>query len=93
MQKNIGTMDAIMRITCGLTGVAWATSRMVRHPRRGLPVAVAMMGAMKVAEGVTRFCPLLKLMGTNTVGKAEKKSLSVESRGPVPLQDSAYKDQ
>lgn len=92
MQKNVGTIDAIMRITCGLTGVAWATSRMVRYPRRGLPTAVAMMGAMRVAEGVTRFCPMLKLLGTNTLGKSDKKPLAVESRSQVPPMDTAHKD-
>lgn len=69
MQKNVGTIDAIMRITCGLAGLAWATSRMVRYPRRGMPCAVAMLCAMRVAEGITRFCPILKLMGTNTLDK------------------------
>lgn len=69
MQKNVGTIDAIMRITCGLAGLAWATSRMVRYPRRGMPAAMAMMCAMRVAEGVTRFCPILKMLGTNTLDK------------------------
>lgn len=92
MQKNVGTIDAIMRITCGLTCVAWATSRMVRNPRRSLPIAAAMMGAMRVAEGVTRFCPMLKLMGTNTLDKSSKKLLTNESHNQVPPMDTAHKD-
>lgn len=69
MQKNVGTFDAIMRITCGLTGLAWATACMVRRPYRSMPWFTAIMSGMKVAEGVTRFCPMLKLMNTNTLGK------------------------
>lgn len=62
MQKNVGTFDALIRITCGLTGLAWGVSRMIRHPHRGLPVAVTMASAMKVAEGVTRYCPMLAML-------------------------------
>lgn len=66
MRKNVGTWDAIMRITVGLFGLAWSTSRMARHPYRGFPVLVAMLSGMKVAEGITRFCPMLHLLGTRT---------------------------
>lgn len=69
MQKNVGTMDAIIRITCGLAGLAWATSRMVRYPRRNMPMLAAMVCAMRVAEGITRFCPMWKWLGTNTLDK------------------------
>lgn len=66
MKKNVGTWDAIMRITIGLAGLAWSTARMVRHPYRGFPLLVAMLSGMKVAEGITRFCPMLHLLGTRT---------------------------
>lgn len=85
MQKNIGTFDAIMRITGGLTALAWATARMARRPYRGMPFIAAMMGAMKVAEGVTRFCPMLKLLGTNTLGK---ETASADEKQPTGLKES-----
>lgn len=66
MRKNIGTWDAIMRITIGLLGLAWSTARMVRHSSRGLPVLVAILSGMKVAEGITRFCPMLYLLDLRT---------------------------
>ena len=66
MKKNVGTWDAIMRITIGLAGLAWSTARMVRHPYRGFPLLGAMLSGMKVAEGITRFCPMLHLLGTRT---------------------------
>ncbi|EGL81554.1 hypothetical protein CathTA2_3100 [Caldalkalibacillus thermarum TA2.A1] len=62
MKKNVGTFDAIMRITFGLTGLAWGTAQMVRHPNRGFPMVVTMASAMKVAEGVTRYCPMLAML-------------------------------
>lgn len=66
MQKNVGTVDALMRITVGLTGIAWGISRMVYEPKRSMPILVTMASAMKVAEGVTRFCPMLAMMNTKS---------------------------
>ncbi|MBA4543358.1 MULTISPECIES: DUF2892 domain-containing protein [Thermoactinomyces] len=64
MQKNIGTLDALLRITCGLVGLAWCTSK----GRRNFPFLIALASAMKVAEGLTRYCPVLALFGKNTLG-------------------------
>jgi hypothetical protein len=58
MKKNVGRVDAVMRITLGLTGVAWGTAKMMRRPDDSLPMLVTLASAMKVAEGITRFCPL-----------------------------------
>lgn len=66
MKKNVGTIDAIMRITIGLTGIAWGTARMVHDPHRSLPMLVTLASAMKVAEGVTRFCPMLAAFNTSS---------------------------
>ncbi len=66
MKKNVGTFDALMRITCGLTGVAWGTAKMVKHPFRSFPLVVTFAAAMKVAEGVTRFCPMLAMLNMSS---------------------------
>jgi hypothetical protein len=58
---NIGIVNALIRITCGFTLVAWGTSKLVKRPLSNTPLIVVMMGAMKVAEGITRFCPLTYL--------------------------------
>lgn len=78
MKKNVGKIDAIMRITCGLTGLAWATSRMVRRPYSSMPMILAVLSGMKVAEGITRYCPMLGLFGVNTMSEHEHKG------GPSP---------
>lgn len=72
MKKNVGRLDALMRITFGLTGVAWGTARMVRHPNRSGPLTVTLLSAMKVAEGVTRFCPMLYMMGLSSATKSNQ---------------------
>lgn len=55
---NIGLLQAFIRLTFGFTMLAWGTSKLVKRPFRNTPLIVIMMGAMKVAEGLTRFCPL-----------------------------------
>lgn len=55
MKQNVGTVDALLRITCGLTGLAWCAAK----GRRNFPYLIALMSAMKVAEGIIRYCPML----------------------------------
>lgn len=73
MKPNISVLNAIMRITCGLTAVAWATSRLTRRPYRFSFLMIAMMGAMKVAEGIHRYCPVTDVLKqVNLTGESEK---------------------
>lgn len=65
MKANISVLNAIMRITFGLAALAWATSRMVRRPNRFSFLLVAMLGAMKVAEGIHRYCPVTDVLKQN----------------------------
>ncbi|MCM3762047.1 DUF2892 domain-containing protein [Alkalihalobacillus oceani] len=61
MKPNIGRVDALCRITAGFTLLAWSTAKLGRNPSHALPLLGAVMGGMKVAEGITRFCPLVYL--------------------------------
>lgn len=58
MKANIGILNALVRITFGLTVLTWATARLAKRPYRESYLLAAMIGAMKVGEGITRFCPL-----------------------------------
>ncbi|MEJ8547668.1 YgaP family membrane protein [Brevibacillus borstelensis] len=68
MRRNVGTVDAMIRITAGLVGLAYGVGKMSRRPHR-TPWLLMTMSAMKVAEGATRFCPMLYAMDTDTVTK------------------------
>ncbi|MDP3487157.1 MAG: DUF2892 domain-containing protein [Bacillota bacterium] len=59
MRQNVGQLDAYIRITGGLTLFGWGISK------KSMPAIAA--GSMKVAEGVTRFCPMLYLLGLDTL--------------------------
>jgi hypothetical protein len=65
MRKNVGTIDATVRITLGLLGLAYGIGKMSRRPYRA-PWLLMSLSAMKIAEGFTRFCPMLYAMGVNT---------------------------
>ncbi|KAF0815820.1 MULTISPECIES: YgaP family membrane protein [unclassified Cytobacillus] len=61
VKSNIGIVNALIRITIGLTILAWSTSKLVKRPWRDSYLVMAMLGGMKVAEGIVRFCPLTAL--------------------------------
>lgn len=63
MKQNIGTVNALVRITGGLTLLAWTTAKMAWEKPSGKQVFLSMVGAMKVAEGMTRYCPMTDMLG------------------------------
>lgn len=58
LKPNISILNALIRITCGLAMLAYATAKMVKRPWRESYFWLGLMSAMKVAEGIVRFCPL-----------------------------------
>lgn len=64
MKQNIGTVNSMVRITGGLTLLAWSIAKMSRQPKPSSgQLLVSLMGAQKVAEGITRYCPLTEALG------------------------------
>jgi hypothetical protein len=61
MKQNIGIVNAMLRITCGFTFLSWATAKMVKRPWKDSYLLIALLSAMKIAEGIVRFCPLTAL--------------------------------
>jgi hypothetical protein len=61
IKPNIGMLNALIRITIGLTILSWTTAKLVKRPWRDSYLFIAMCGAMKVAEGIVRFCPVTAL--------------------------------
>ena len=54
-------INALIRITVGFTILAWSTSKLVKRPWRDSYLVMAMIGAMKVGEGILRYCPITAL--------------------------------
>lgn len=63
MKKNIGTVNSMVRISGGLTLLAWSIAKMAREKPTGGQMFLAFMGAQKVAEGITNYCPMVDMFG------------------------------
>lgn len=63
MQKNIGTADQYLRLVSGIVALTSAG-----QCRRNTLLQATLMayGAMKVAEGVTGWCPVMHALGVRT---------------------------
>lgn len=61
VKPNIHLMNALIRITIGLTVVAWGTAKLVKRPWRDSYLLMILLGAMKVGEGIVRYCPVTAL--------------------------------
>jgi hypothetical protein len=70
MVKNIGGLDAYCRIAGGLTLLSIGIMSSSK--------TLSFLGSMKVAEGITRFCPILYLLDKNTLEWDEKLERHVE---------------
>lgn len=78
--KNIGILNALIRITIGLTLLSWSTAKMVKFPWRDSYLFIAICGAMKVAEGIVRFCPVTALF---------ERYQEMEQQSPLALGDGS----
>jgi hypothetical protein len=78
LKKNVGDVDALLRITIGLTGLAWGVAKMARDEEPGFGPILTFLSALKVAEGVVRICPMSKLLG---ISSTEDQLHRVERQG------------
>ncbi|UOF92076.1 DUF2892 domain-containing protein [Fodinisporobacter ferrooxydans] len=89
IKQNVGTWDAYTRLVIGLTALGCGIGRSVR--RRDLTSYFLIAGgAIKVAEGITRVCPLLYSMGISTTEKAEISPTVHLSDKPVETQEAVH---
>lgn len=62
MKKNIGILNAMIRIMLGLICIGTSTASLVRKPYCMTSMGSLILGAAKVASGITRFCPITYCM-------------------------------
>ncbi|MBD8069649.1 DUF2892 domain-containing protein [Bacillus sp. PS06] len=83
MKPNIGIVNALLRITCGFTMVAWATAKMVKYPWRDRYLIAAILGGMKIGEGITKYCPIVALF-ENQQGPKENQQQTPHTHQTAP---------
>ncbi|MGD7023929.1 YgaP family membrane protein [Rossellomorea vietnamensis] len=97
--QNIGIVNALIRITVGFTVLSWATAKLVKMPWRDSYLWMALLGGMKVGEGILRFCPITAIfenqMDSDSEAKGGKSMLNIASmlKGKKGENDSHQKIQ
>jgi hypothetical protein len=61
VKQNIGILNALIRLTCGFTILSWATAKMVKRPWDQSYLLMTFLAAMKIGEGIVRYCPVTAL--------------------------------
>ncbi|WP_079504415.1 YgaP family membrane protein [Mesobacillus jeotgali] len=88
VRPNIGIVNALVRITAGLTILAWSTSKMVKRPWKDSYLFIAMLGAMKVGEGIVRYCPMTAAYEKGQDMMEQKNSEDEDSDGWIQYNPS-----
>lgn len=65
LEQNISEKNAFIRLISGISMVAFGTARIAKDSSCLIGKAVIIAGAMKVAEGLYQYCPLVDLMNKN----------------------------
>jgi len=63
--QNISIRNALVRITMGLSMIAYGTSHFIKNPSSNRGHMMIVLGAMKAAEGTLRYCPTKALLNTS----------------------------
>jgi len=88
VRPNIGILNALVRITSGLTILAWSTAKMVKRPWKDSYLFIAMLGAMKVGEGIVRYCPMTAAYEKGQDRMEQKNSGDQDSEGWIQYNPS-----
>lgn len=75
-KSNIGIIDALIRITCGLTILSYCTAKLARKPWKQSYLILALLGAMKVGEGILKYCPVTDYAESNQNQNGQKMNKS-----------------
>jgi hypothetical protein len=62
LKPNIGIVQALIRIAAGISMVGYATAALVTKPKQLTAHLTLLAGAIKIAEGIVRYCPSMALI-------------------------------
>lgn len=65
LEVNISERNAFIRLICGVSMVSFGTARMAKDSSSMIGTAMIVAGAMKVAEGIYQYCPIVALTDTD----------------------------
>jgi hypothetical protein len=79
VKPNIGILNALVRITIGFTILSWTTAKFVKRPWRDSYLYLAILAAMKIAEGIVRYCPLTAVFEMWGESEKDKSQRNVQN--------------
>ncbi len=62
LEENISEQNSFIRLICGISMTSFATARLSRVPGCKMGQMMVILGAMKVAEGIYQYCPVVAMM-------------------------------
>ncbi|MFP7478333.1 DUF2892 domain-containing protein [Terribacillus saccharophilus] len=80
MKPNMGIIQAMIRITAGVSIVGYATAVLVTRPKKLMAHLALLAGAMKIAEGIVRYCPSMTIIN-QFLHKQDSQDQNQDSRG------------
>ena len=61
LPENISEQNSFIRLIAGVTCVGIGTAKVARNPNCKIGASLIILGAMKVAEGIYQYCPIVAL--------------------------------
>lgn len=61
LEPNISDENGFMRLICGITSTGIGIAKISRVPSCKVGHTLILLGAMKIAEGIYQYCPLVAM--------------------------------
>ena len=61
LEPNISDENGFMRLICGVTSTSIGVARISRVPTCKIGHMLILLGAMKIAEGIYQYCPIVAM--------------------------------
>lgn len=90
--QNISIRNALVRITMGLSMVAYGTSHLIKNPASNRGRMMIVLGAMKAGEGTLRYCPTKAVLNTSIQNIMSENSLGKTGNSPMQNMGSAMQN-
>ncbi|TFB14277.1 DUF2892 domain-containing protein [Filobacillus milosensis] len=72
-KQNIGTINALTRITLGLFLLVFGAVKLVKRPWNQSYWMIVLISAMKIAEGIVRYCPVTDVVKHQLHDESDQK--------------------
>ena len=61
LPENISEQNGFIRLIAGVSCVGFGTAKLARNANCKIGMSLVLLGAMKVAEGLYQYCPIVAL--------------------------------